>query len=302
MAGHAADLENALREATQRCLEHAADFFVPESSCLPATRFSSLLETYCNEAAIGLDLIASDIETFTRTTGRPPRILEVGAGIGLLSGAIRLAGHDVVGVEPAAGEFSMMAELSACVQEALLRPYPDYTTPVVRKAILELDPVQDGRFDIIFSVHVLEHLHDLPGAFDAMDRLLAPGGHMIHLCPNYTMPYEPHLAIPLVPGAPRASAWFFRRAVARQKDVWDSLNFLTAGRMKRLSRARSREITFDSGVMGRFLRRLETDASFRNRHQGLATRLYGALKRLGVLQLIDRLPAGLASPMIMRIR
>lgn len=36
------------------------------------------------------------------------------------------------------------------------------------------------RFDFIVSRAVLEHVHDLDAAFAAMDRLLAPGGTMIH--------------------------------------------------------------------------------------------------------------------------
>lgn len=35
-------------------------------------------------------------------------------------------------------------------------------------------------FDIIYSVAVLEHLYDPDGAFRSMDRLLAPGGVMLH--------------------------------------------------------------------------------------------------------------------------
>jgi SAM-dependent methyltransferase len=41
----------------------------------------------------------------------------------------------------------------------------------------ELEP---GSFDLIVSVAVLEHLYDSDAAFAAMDRLLAPGGVMLH--------------------------------------------------------------------------------------------------------------------------
>ena len=36
------------------------------------------------------------------------------------------------------------------------------------------------------------------------------GGAMIHMCPNYFVPYEPHFGIPLIPFAPRATQRFFR--------------------------------------------------------------------------------------------
>lgn len=38
----------------------------------------------------------------------------------------------------------------------------------------------ESRFDLIVSRAVLEHVHDLQAAFAAMDRLLAPGGRMVH--------------------------------------------------------------------------------------------------------------------------
>lgn len=38
----------------------------------------------------------------------------------------------------------------------------------------------ESRFDLIVSRAVLEHVHDLETAFAAMDRLLKPGGRMIH--------------------------------------------------------------------------------------------------------------------------
>ena len=43
-------------------------------------------------------------------------------------------------------------------------------------------------------------------ALEALDALLSPGGMMIHHCPNYTVPFEPHFGIPLVPGAPERTA------------------------------------------------------------------------------------------------
>lgn len=51
---------------------------------------------------------------------------------------------------------------------------------------LDETPIEDaveilgGGYDLIISRAVLEHVGNLPGAFSAMDRLLAPGGRMIH--------------------------------------------------------------------------------------------------------------------------
>lgn len=302
MAEHTVDLKDALESATKQCLDHTSEFMAGDEGSISRARLRSLLKTYCNEAFVGLDLITSDIESFQYKTGRLPRILEVGAGVGLLSGAIKLAGYDVIGVEPAAQAFSVMGELSACVKEALHKFHAGYTSPVLPLAISQADAAEIGTFDIIYSVHVLEHVEDLPSALEAMIKLLAPGGTMIHLCPNYTLPYEPHLGIPLVPGAPHATAKIFRDRVAQDQSLWDSLNFITAAQIRRLCRDRSRVITFQSGVMGQFLRRLDTDEIYSDRHKGAATTLYRVVKRLGILHLIDNLPPALVSPMIIRIR
>jgi len=40
--------------------------------------------------------------------------------------------------------------------------------------------LKDGPFDLIVSRAVMEHVADPDAAFSAMDRLLSPGGHMIH--------------------------------------------------------------------------------------------------------------------------
>lgn len=61
---------------------------------------------------------------------------------------------------------------------------PDLEAVGLRK--LDETPIEDaveilgGDFDLIVSRAVLEHVGDLPGAFAAMDRLLRPGGRMIH--------------------------------------------------------------------------------------------------------------------------
>lgn len=48
---------------------------------------------------------------------------------------------------------------------------------------LETAPQRDGlgQFDLIISCAVLEHVYDLDASFVAMDRLLRPGGQMVHI-------------------------------------------------------------------------------------------------------------------------
>jgi 2-polyprenyl-3-methyl-5-hydroxy-6-metoxy-1,4-benzoquinol methylase len=49
-----------------------------------------------------------------------------------------------------------------------------------------LGDLPDGRFDVIFSNHVLEHLTGVRETFTTFSRLLAPGGLGFHCLPNFT--------------------------------------------------------------------------------------------------------------------
>lgn len=250
-------------------------------------KLEAYLQTYLNEARIGLDLIAPYLD------GATPRILEVGSGIGVLTGFLLQEGHDVVGIEPgAAAGFGFMPRLGAALSG-------DRPSPVLPIGAEALSPEEHGCFDLIFSVNVVEHIHPLGEAVAALASVLAPGGLMIHLCPNYAFPYEPHLGLPLVPFAPRATRHVAPGPIRRQQRVWDSVNFVTARQIARLARANGLAARFRPGVMAAFLDRLVTDPVFRDRQPGLIagmTRVPGLVPTLAAL--VRLIPPMLATPMV----
>ena len=67
-------------------------------------------------------------------------------------------------------------------------------------------PRKAGQFEFIFSVNVIEHCQPLEPNLEGMAGVLSPGGRMLHTCPNYRVPYEPHLRTPLIPAAPGLTA------------------------------------------------------------------------------------------------
>jgi SAM-dependent methyltransferase len=166
-----------------------------------------------------------------------------------------------------------------------------------------LDPDTHGRFDLIFSANVVEHIQPLGAAIGALSRVLAPGGVMRHVCPNYHFPYEPHLAIPLVPFAPKLTCHVLSSKIASNGHIWRTLNFVTATRMRRLARANGLDIEFEKGVMGRFFGRLREDPVFARRHRGLLTSI---AKTTVVGPLIESflraIPPMAATPMIMTLK
>src|SRR5260221_9927416 len=72
-------------------------------------------------------------------------------------------------------------ELRAPMADEIRRKYPS-VTPVVGDCQQRL-PYDDGYFDRIISIHVLEHLPNLPATIDEAYRVLKPEGIMSVVLP-----------------------------------------------------------------------------------------------------------------------
>jgi 2-polyprenyl-3-methyl-5-hydroxy-6-metoxy-1,4-benzoquinol methylase len=248
-----------------------------------------IIRQYTAEVAAGAKMIAGiDLD------GK--RILEVGAGISVLSICLGRRGYQITALEPGANGFDVNAQLGAAVRGWLGAS----DLPMLDIEVNRLNRAEHGEFDLIFSVNVLEHIPDLAEAMAAMERVLAPGGSMVHLCPNYAVPYEPHFSIPLVPLAPRLTGLLFPR-VARHP-TWPSLNFVTYGKIRRIARRSGLSTTFWPAMMYDAFARLDDDEEFRARHSGFVVRLHRLLKRTRVLGALRHLPPALATPMAFECR
>lgn len=97
------------------------------------------------------------------------RVLEYGAGTGLVTQALRDAVGPVTLADTSAG---MREVLHAKIDAGAL----------VGARVWELDlatePAPDERFDLIFTVMTLHHIRDLPAVLTSFADLLAPGGHL----------------------------------------------------------------------------------------------------------------------------
>jgi 2-polyprenyl-3-methyl-5-hydroxy-6-metoxy-1,4-benzoquinol methylase len=226
------------------------------------------------------------------------RVLEVGAGIGIVSLVLHRQGIEVVPIEPGRGGFDQNAQIGFLLRDRLNIRDLAYLSLGAE----ELRQEDHGSFDVIFSVNVLEHIPDLQSAVDAMCRVLKHDGVMRHTCPNYIVPYEPHFGVPLVPFLPRLTAWLLPSA--RGTELWDSLNFVTTGQMKRAFSRRGLACKFSRETMYKAFVRLDSDAKYRERQgsRQVVAIAYGLLRRLGLLQLVAALPPSLATPMTFEVR
>jgi SAM-dependent methyltransferase len=94
---------------------------------------------------------------------RGTRVLDLGAGDGLMAALMAEHGAAVTAVDPRPREPSHYK-----VQPAPAGPLP----------------FPDGSFDRVFSSNVLEHVADLPGCLVQCRRVLASGGFMLHTMPT----------------------------------------------------------------------------------------------------------------------
>lgn len=93
------------------------------------------------------------------------RVLEIGCGQGHLTKALAARGVDIVGIDanPHAADVA------------------DHG--LVRHMRAESLDFEDDVFDLVISVHAIEHIPELTQALAEISRVLVPGGHAVHIYP-----------------------------------------------------------------------------------------------------------------------
>jgi SAM-dependent methyltransferase len=223
------------------------------------------------------------------------RILEAGAGAGLVGAYLSQKGHNVVSIEPGQPGFSLYSTLF------------DYFTQhfnLNRQARLHLtieEAARVGPFDFVFSNNVLEHVIDLQKNMSQLMAVLAPGGIMVHNCANYLVPFEPHYGLPLIPFVPKLTELFLPPRI-KKDETWKSLNFITSFQVQSIVHASGYKVRFKRGTLKWALSRLRDDPSFASRHRFLANTVGRLLSLPGFLESLELIPPKFVTPMIFEVR
>ncbi len=255
----------------------------------PVSTITALLQTYSNESHVSLELVADQLNPARR-------ILEVGAGLCLLSLFLKQEGYTIIALEPALGGYGIFEETKA----AILEHFSGLQLDVLTVPAQQLNPDIHGVFDLVFSNNVIEHIPDWKGALNAMMDILSSNGLSLHACPNYTIPYEPHYGVPVFRHFRTLSQRLFLPKHA-ELEIWHSLNFITCFNIKRFCRQKRLTCSFKQELLYLAFARIQLDPLFKERHQGMIAHLARLVMITPFKQIIRSIPACLSTPMIFEI-
>ena len=238
--------------------------------------------------------IAEAMQTLSLLHGFPyrpgSRALEVGAGFGFASLALASFGYQVTALEPGGIGFNQNRTIAAHVL-SVSGLHVEYLDATVEEVVFS----EPQSFDLIFSNNVMEHIDDVEIGLQNLTTALGAYGIMVHSCPNYAFPFEPHFAIPLLPIFPKLTRFFLPKKIS-ESGLWKSLNFISYRQVRSFSRKSNLFMAVEKGTMLASLIRLQSDTEFASRQKALK-RIVDNPFLFAVLRRSLTLPMSLATPM-----
>lgn len=238
---------------------------------IESDRFKMLAEMYVREALFFEKVVLKDLAALPRTA----RVVEIGAGIGLLSLLVGARGFEVIAFEPQSAGFEEMLRIRHCILESWEGPIPDVR--FVNDYFSGDLPSDIEPADYCFSINVLEHVPDTENFLRIAAQAVKPGSQLRMIFPNYLFPYEPHFNIPTV-FSKRLTFMLWRRSIASAEipnavAAWNDLSWPTLRKVRRSARTAGLKPTFTREAVLAYLVRIKADQHFLER-KGVAGRFF----------------------------
>jgi SAM-dependent methyltransferase len=131
-------------------------------------------------------------------------LMDLGAGLGMVSEEVALRGGNPVAVEPGSG-----------FREITFERIRRSGRGTVIAAIGENLPFRDNSFDVVISLQVLEHVEQPAAVLCEIYRILKPGGWFYLTCPNYLSFHEGHYNVAWLPLLPKRLGSLYLRLRGR---------------------------------------------------------------------------------------
>lgn len=254
-----------------------------------APQLRGLFDVFAQEARFGLNWLAPDL----RRLEMGAAILEVGAGLMLVSSALASDGFKVTALEPLGEGFSGFQEL-----QRIVLAYAQGRSIAPRVLALPVEQLDaHGEYDFAFSVNVMEHVGSVPRALERIARALRPGADYRFTCAIYLFPYEPHFNIPTLISKSLTERFFRRRIfgdnrVGDASGVWQSLNWITVPQVARaVENLPDMSISFNRRMLEATLSRVVSDPEFSSRRSPWMRGLVQGVVALGLHRLGKWVPA-----------
>lgn len=231
--------------------------FYDESTLDPKTR--SRLIMYVLEAEFFDGVIKSDVENLPYGS----HIAEIGAGIGMLALNLASRGYKVTAFEPEASGFTEMHTMRETVVSNWVGKFP---------AIDFVDKYIDGTTkldkpaDYMFAINVIEHVPEYKQLIVDALRLKSESATLRLICPNYAIPYEPHLEIPII--LTKNLTWrIFKKRISKSSipnpvEFWKDLSWPSQRKLAKLLKEMGVVAEFSRDATNHYVRRALNDPNF----------------------------------------
>ena len=217
------------------------------------------LRTYISEAKFFKNIVAPDVANLISGS----YVIEVGSGIGLLSLHLASLGFEVTAFEPQSSGFNQMNAMRSLISENWKPSAPQVE---FREASLNQTTQLEKLADYIFAINVIEHVHNFEELITHAVKAKTPEATMRIVCPNYSIPYEPHFNIPII-FTKRITKFVFGHKIHNSKipdsdEFWGDLSWPTQKKLKKILKSKGWNVEFSRDATHEYLNRAFSDSDF----------------------------------------